>query len=193
MSPILLLKINRDLLTVEQLDDPSTSSDEMILNEVTTNLTAPMILARLFMPHLVKVGGTFMVTSSGIGFVPMGTWPTCELFELINMVFYLTEKPDCATKAAIHAYLVGIRQQLNGKVNIIEIVPPLVATELSPDNKVEKGAMSLAEYTDKTFEIFDNADDAKELKEVAISFAEDGVKAWRGAVDPFLEKFQLGG
>jgi uncharacterized oxidoreductase len=66
------------VLTVEQLDDPSTSSDEMIVDEVTTNLTAPMILARLFMPHLIKVGGTFMITSSGIGFVPMGTWPTCE-------------------------------------------------------------------------------------------------------------------
>ena len=102
-------------------------------------------------------------------------------------------KPDCATKAAIHAYLVGVRQQLKDKVNIIEIVPTLVATDLSPDNKEEKGAMSLAEYTDKTFEIFDNADNAKELKEVAVSFAEDGVKAWRGAIDPFLQGFQLGG
>ena len=72
-----LFEINRDVLTVEQLDEPSTSSDEMIVDEVTTNVSAPMILARLFMPHLIKVGGTFMITSSGIGFVPMGTWPTC--------------------------------------------------------------------------------------------------------------------
>jgi short-subunit dehydrogenase involved in D-alanine esterification of teichoic acids len=54
----------------------------MIDEEVTTNVTAPMILARLFMPHLIKVGGTFMITSSGLAFVPMGVYPTCEFTSL---------------------------------------------------------------------------------------------------------------
>lgn len=62
-----------------QIDDPSSSSDQAIEQEVTTNVTAPMILTRLFMPHLLQVSGTLMITSSGLAFIPMGVYPTCEL------------------------------------------------------------------------------------------------------------------
>ena len=101
---------------------------------------------------------------------------------------------DCPTKAAIHSYLVGIRQQLKGKVNIIEIAPPRVETDLDAAHKntTSAPAMPLEEYTDKTFEILDNTD-AKDLKEVAVGFAENGVKAWRRAYGPILEGMKLGG
>lgn len=92
--------------------------------------------------------------------------------------------------------MVGVRQQLKGKVNIIEIDPPKVATNLDAAHK-EVGsttapAMPLDEYTKKTFEILDN-NDAKDLKEVAVGFAENGAKAWRGAFGPILEGMKLGG
>ena len=53
-------------------------------------------------------------------------------------------------------------------------------------------AMPLPEYTEKTFEILDSAD-AKDVKEVAVGFAENGAKAWRGAYGPILEGMKLGG
>jgi short-subunit dehydrogenase involved in D-alanine esterification of teichoic acids len=91
--------------------------------------------------------------------------------------------------------MVCLRQQLKGKVNIIEINPPKVETELDAAHK-EAGskvqAMPLEEYTEKTFEILDNAD-AKDLKEVAVGFAENGAKAWRGAYGPILKGMNLGG
>lgn len=88
----------------------------------------------------------------------------------------------------------GIRQQLKGKVNIIEIAPPRVETDLDAAHKntTSAPAMPLEEYTDKTFEILDNTD-AKDLKEVAVGFAENGVKAWRRAYGPILEGMKLGG
>lgn len=81
-------------------------------------------------------------------------------------------------------------------MNIVEIAPPRVDTDLDAAHKgkgsTSAPALSVADYTDKTFEILDNAD-AKDLKEVAVGFADIGSKAWRGAFGPILEKQQLGG
>jgi uncharacterized oxidoreductase len=81
--PFLALQDQVFMLMILQIDDASTSSDKAIADEITTNVTAPMILGRLFMPHLINVGGTFMITSSGLAFVPMGIYPTCEYLVLV--------------------------------------------------------------------------------------------------------------
>jgi short-subunit dehydrogenase involved in D-alanine esterification of teichoic acids len=63
--------LNAGVQTSFNFFDPSTTSDSSIANEVTTNLTAPIILTRLFMPHLQKVAqdgsaANFLITTVGL-------------------------------------------------------------------------------------------------------------------------------
>jgi len=118
----------------------------------------PIILARHFIPHLLSVGheANFLITSSGVAYIPLG----------IYLVY-------CPTKAAIHHFPVGLRQRLNGtNVNVIEIAPPYVATELDAAHRPQggPGPMPLDEYTDKTLETL-NTNQAAEIKEAAVGFA----------------------
>lgn len=160
--------------------DITTSSDAQVVDEVTTNVTAPLILARHFIPYLLSlnVEANFIITSSGLAFVPMGIYPIY-----------------CPTKALIHHFLVGLRQQLkDSMVNIIEIDPPYVATDLDANHRLADAPppMPLDEFTDKTFAILDQQA-AKELKEVAVGFAAMGVNAWRQSIGEILNKMHLGG
>ncbi|KAJ9623373.1 hypothetical protein H2204_011189 [Knufia peltigerae] len=158
----------------------SVEDDAKVSREITTNVTAPMILARHFVPFLLKRPdhGTFMITSSGLAFVPMGAFPIY-----------------CPTKAFVHHFMVGLRQQLIGtNITVIEIAPPYVATDLDAAHKPTDipAPMPLAEYTDKTFEIL-NGKPATEIKEVGVGFAAMGAEAWRGAFGGILEHMKLGG
>lgn len=158
----------------------SVEDDAKIKGEIATNVTAPMILARHFVPFLLERPdqGTFMITSSGLAFVPMGIFPIY-----------------CPTKAFVHHFMVGLRQQLTGtNVNVIEIAPPYVATDLDAAHKPTDvpPPMPLAEYTDKMFEIL-NGRPAKEIKEAGVGFAATGADAWRGAFGGILEHMKLGG
>lgn len=160
--------------------ESGSHSDEKIRAEIDTNVTAPMILARHFIPFLLKQGNTtnFMITSSGLAFVPVGIYPVY-----------------CPTKAFVHHFLVGLRQQVAGTtVNIIEIAPPRVETDLDAAHKSSTNAeaLTLQDYTDQTFEILDN-NKAEDLKEVAVGFAANGAKAWRGSIGGILEAMKLGG
>ena len=161
--------------------DPSTFSDEEVYNEIDTNATGPVLLARHFIPWLLskKTETNFMITSSGLAIVPSGSYPVYA-----------------PTKSFVHAFMVGLRQQMQStNVNVIEIAPPYVATELDSAHKdVAEGvsAMPLQEYTEKVFEILDN-NKAKDLKEVAVGFAANAMDAWRGSVGGILEAMGAGG
>lgn len=160
--------------------DPTTSSDDSIRSEIDTNVTAPMILARHFVPFLLNKGTTtnFMITSSGLAYIPMGIYPVY-----------------CPTKAFVHHFLVGLRQQVKGtKLNIIEIAPPRVETNLEARHGAdsEVPAFTLQDYTNQTFEILDK-NRAEDLKEVGIGIAAMGIQAWRGSIGGILEKIKVGG
>ena len=148
-------------------------SDDKITGEINTNLTAPIILARHFLPHLLslKRQGTFMITSSGLAFVPSGSFPVY-----------------CSTKAAVHSFVVGLRQTLKDtNVNVIEIAPPYVRTDLDAANRLDKvlTPMELDDYTEQTLEILEKP--AGEIKEVAVGSAAMRAEAWRKAFDPILQ------
>ncbi len=82
---------------------------------IVTNLLGPIRLMAMLLPHLLRQPQSALVTvSSGLAFVPLAATPTY-----------------CATKAAIHAYTMALRHQLrNTAVEVIEIAPPYVRTEL---------------------------------------------------------------
>jgi short-subunit dehydrogenase involved in D-alanine esterification of teichoic acids len=180
--------INVGIMNSISFVDPATSSDTAIATEITTNLTAPLILTRLVLPHLfaLKKPASILFTSSGLGYVPIGFYPVY-----------------CPTKAAIHSFCVALRQQLNpvpgNQVGVIEIVPPYVDTALDArfrdqvneamgDHRIEP--MPLNEYMDKTMATLQGAD-AKDLKEVATGFADMGVSTWRASFGKVLEGMEI--
>jgi uncharacterized oxidoreductase len=68
--------------------------------------------------------------SSGLAFVPRADTPTYS-----------------ATKAAIHSYSISLRHQLrNTSVQVIELVPPLVATDLTPGQRDNPRALPLDDF-----------------------------------------------
>lgn len=75
--------------------------------------------------------------SSGLAFVPLLATPTYN-----------------ATKAAIHSYTVALRTALENQVEVIELVPPAVQTELTPGLSQREDAMPLATFIDEVKELF---------------------------------------
>ena len=104
-------------------------------DEIATNLVAPIELTSLFIEHLLKQPSAAIINvSSGLGFMPM-----------VNMPIY------CATKAAIHTYSLVLRKQLRGtNVKVIEVVPPMVDTNLNKHGReiahIQYRGISVSEY-----------------------------------------------
>jgi uncharacterized oxidoreductase len=105
---------------------------------VTTNLLAPIRLIDAFIDHLTSRADSAIVNvSSGLAFVPLVATPTYS-----------------ATKAAIHSYTVALREALKGKVEVIELVPPAVQTELTPGQSTRSAYMPLGEFIDEVMSLF---------------------------------------
>ena len=85
------------------------------VNEVGTNLVAPIHLSAQYTPSFLKKDAAAIINvTSGLGFVPIAAMPIY-----------------CATKAALHSFTLSQRQQLkNTPILVFEIIPPMVATEL---------------------------------------------------------------
>lgn len=121
--------------------------------------------------------GNFFVTSSGLAFVPMG-----ELFPAYH-----------ATKADIHALMVGLRQALKGtNINVVEVVPPYVRTELDAENRLDhlEKPMELEEFTVQTFKLLETTP-VKDLKELAVGSGALISVAWRQAFNPLLHAMNV--
>jgi uncharacterized oxidoreductase len=89
-------------------------------DEIAINFISVIELTALFIGHLMKRPSAAIINvSSGLGFMPM-----------LNTPIY------SATKAAIHAYSLVLRQQLKDtSVKVIEIVPPMVDTDLNKEGR----------------------------------------------------------
>jgi len=122
--------------------------DSAMLSEIQTNLLGLIRVSAEFLPHLKnQADATLLNVSSGLAFVPIAIFPVY-----------------CATKAAVHSFSLSLRQQLkDSKVNIIELIPPYVATELGGVSQTPAGAlrqMSLETFIAETMkELAGNADE----------------------------------
>jgi len=83
--------------------------------EIAINFEAPVHLAALFLPHLLKRERAAIVNvSSGLAFLPVTFAPVYA-----------------ATKAALHSFTRALRDDLRGTgVSVAEIIPPMVNTGL---------------------------------------------------------------
>ena len=139
---------NAGIMKPENVQQPSPDfADAEAM--VTTNLLAPIRLTGLLLPLLKKQNHATVVTvSSGLAFLPLAMTPTY-----------------CATKAAIHSYSQSLRYQLkNTRVEVLELVPPYVATELlGPHQAKDPAAMPLDEYITEVMKILATQPEATEI------------------------------
>jgi uncharacterized oxidoreductase len=104
-------------------------------DEIAVNFRAVVELTALFIRHLLKQPSSAILNvSSGLGFMPMRETPVYS-----------------ATKAAVHAYTLVLRTQLEGtSVKVVEIVPPMVDTGLNKAGRnrarLEYRGIGVAEY-----------------------------------------------
>ena len=139
---------------------------------VTTNLLGPIRLTAALLPFLLtKPQATILNVTSQLAFVPVAMIPTY-----------------CATKAALHSYTQSLRFQLrNSSVQVIEIIPPWVQTELQGERGRNPRAMPLDEYTAETMSILKNSPETTEIvveRAKLLRFAERD-----GDFDAFFTKF----
>src|SRR5271157_4765299 len=89
-------------------------------DEIAINFVATVELTSLFIGHLMKRPSAAVINvSSGLGFMPMYNTPIYS-----------------ATKAAVHTYSLVLKQQLKDTpVRVIEIVPPMVDTDLNKEGR----------------------------------------------------------
>jgi uncharacterized oxidoreductase len=125
---------------------------------ITTNLVAPIRLTAELLPHLRKQPqSTIINVSSGLAFVPLVITPTYN-----------------ATKAAIHSYTIALRRQLQGtSVEVLELIPPAVQTDLMPGHAENPHAMPLADFIAETMAVFQEQPTPQEIKVERLSFLRD--------------------
>ncbi|GAB5348154.1 SDR family oxidoreductase [Alteriqipengyuania sp. 357] len=106
--------------------------------EVMINLLGPIRLTDALIDHLkTRADAVIVNVTSGLGFVPQ---PRAATYS--------------ATKAALHSYTLSLRQQLKGQVEVIELVPPGVQTELTPGQSEREGYMPLDDYIEEVMTLF---------------------------------------
>jgi len=137
---------NAGIMKAEDLKSGNTDIAEAT---ISTNLLGPIRLTAALLPHLMtQPNAAILTVSSGLAFVPRAIAPTY-----------------CATKAAIHSYSQSLRVQLRGTpVQVIELVPPYVQTELmGPAQAADPNAMPLADYIAETMALLEEKPDAEEI------------------------------
>lgn len=116
---------------------------------VAINLLGAFRITAALMPLLLaQPKATIMTVSSGLAFLPIYTNPAY-----------------CATKAAIHSWTQSLRYQLRDtSVEVIEIAPPYVQTELTGRFQAEDpNAMPLAAYIAETVSLIKNPPPSGEI------------------------------
>jgi uncharacterized oxidoreductase len=122
---------------------------------ITTNLTAPIQLTAALLPHLLAQDQAGIVNvTSGLAFVPLTITPTYS-----------------ATKAALHSYTQSLRHQLRGtSVEVLELAPPAVQTDLMPGQRVSPHSMPLADFISEVMGLFAQPDGSGEVLVERVKF-----------------------
>lgn len=142
---------------------------------ITSNLLGPIRLTNALVEHLGQQPDAAIVNvSSGLAFVPLVLAPTYS-----------------AVKAAIHSYTVSLRAVLRGKIEVIELVPPAVRTELTPGQKDNERFLPLDAFVDEVMALFQTTPTPKEILVQAVGLqrnaeAEARFDTTLAAINPFL-------
>lgn len=127
---------NAGIMRFERLDAARDLADAEAT--IATNLLGPIRLTDALIEHLVgQADAAIINVTSGLAFVPLVTTPTYS-----------------ATKAAIHSYTISLREALRGRVEVIELAPPGVQTDLTPGQSTRSGYQPLNDFADEVMTLF---------------------------------------
>lgn len=127
---------NAGIMRFEDLTRPRSLGEAEAT--IATNVLGPIRLVDALVEHLAAQPDAAIVNvSSGLAFVPRADAATYS-----------------ASKAAVHSYTLSLRHQLRGRVQVIELVPPAVQTELTPGQSSREGYMPLLAFVDEVMEQF---------------------------------------
>ncbi len=125
---------NAGIMQAEDMADPAAS---LAIAEatITTNLLGPIRLIAALLPHLqAQAASTIINVTSGLAFVPLALTPTYS-----------------ATKAALRSYTQSLRHQLRDTtVEVLELAPPAVQTDLMPGSATNPQYLPLADFISET-------------------------------------------
>ncbi|MBC6988868.1 MULTISPECIES: SDR family oxidoreductase [Hymenobacter] len=135
--------------------------------EITINVDAPIHLAMLFLPHLQQQQNPAIINvTSGLAFVPAAFVPIYS-----------------ATKAALHSFTLSLRHQLaNTPVQVLEVVPPAVDTDLGGPGLHTFG-VPVDEFADSVMQRLANGE-----TEVGYGFSEKSRLASRQEADAIFQQ-----
>lgn len=151
--PALNVLINNAGIMVAE--DILSAPDGTASSTITTNLLAPIQLTAALLPHLrQQQTATVVNVTSGLSFVPLAATPTYS-----------------ATKAALHSYTQSLRHQLRGtSVQVLELAPPAVQTDLMPGHAQNPHAMPLADFITESLGLLANPPASGELLVERVKF-----------------------
>ena len=122
---------NAGIMRYEALDRSHDLADAEAI--VTTNLLGTIRMSNAFLDHLGgREDAALINVTSGLAFVPITPAAVYS-----------------ATKSAVHFYTVALRDALKGKVEVIELAPPAVQTELTPGQSGLAAYQPLDEFADE--------------------------------------------
>ena len=115
---------------------------------IAINLLGPIRLTAALLPHLRRQSAAAVVNvTSGLAFVPLASTPTYS-----------------ATKAAMHSYSQSLRFLLRSTaVQVIELAPPVVKTDLTPGSRHIPWAMPLDDYIKESMALLASSGGAPEI------------------------------
>ena len=146
------------IMNIEDWHHPDTflESAESI---ITTNALGPIRLIAAFIEHLQKQpDATIITVSSGLAFAPLKVTPSYN-----------------ASKAAIHMLTESVRLQLaDTTVNLKELEPPAVQTDLIPGQQESEWAVPLDEFADDVIPLLETEPEANEIQVERVKFLRYG-------------------
>lgn len=156
--------INSGIQRGADFSRPDGIDMDLINQELTVNYLGPLTLTKAFLPFLqAKNSKTVLIyTTSGLSLVPAVRCPNY-----------------CAAKAAMHHFLLCLREQLKDThVKVVELIPPAVQTELhdeknQPDLKGGRFGMPLDEFTNEAFRGL-----AQGLDQIPVGVAKLSFEGW---------------
>ena len=163
-----IMRMEAPLDTFRDLGDAEAS--------VTSNLLGPIRLTNALIEHLGRQPDAVIVNvSSGLAFVPLVIAPTYS-----------------AIKAAIHNYTLSLRAVLKGRIEVIELVPPAVRTNLTPGQKSNERMMPLDTFADQVMALFQQTPTPSEILVEGVDFmrnaeAEERLDETLASINPFLK------
>jgi uncharacterized oxidoreductase len=101
----------------------SDTNAEQVQQEIAINLTAPIVLTQLLLPHLKRQKHAFI----------------CNISSVLALAAKRNSAVYCATKAGLHVFSDSLRAQLAGSgVQVTEVMPPTVETRMTAGRDVPK-------------------------------------------------------